>query len=745
MVDTRTIDLVDPVSLFMEQHQAEIMAFSPFLCFPLTGLDDEKRLIGAIGDFLSNLGTPIVLYGQGHFLDFLLDHAPQLQSALLAIVDERTTETVYRGIPCHTNFRAIPESAVVFICETRRERIWRRSYRLPGHFIHLNPEIAANFPDLVPERAWIPKETAIYPFPLPEVEFQPGLDVLLLDLPSRGGVQFPVGTAYVRKALIRAGVKLQTFDHSIIDYHRYQIHRLFDLGYEPILPNLTPLVNDGWGYGGRVWVDPRQWHALYHHFADDIAEMMDAILRARPKVLALSIHSRNEWIARKIARDIKNIAPEIIILVGGHSCYTRDMGVAAFPEYDYMVVGEADLVVGPLVTSLINGETPANVPGVVSRHDDPHRVFLPGPLPHNLDMLGALDWDIYPNTNQVYLSIDGAGDTALPLTRGCVWSRCSFCAERFAFRSRSPKLYVDEIESIIRSGRSGAIFTSDSDFGGIPEIIHEVCSEIVRRQLPVGMAGQIRINKKFDLDFLKLMKQAGVGVMNFGADAFTENTIRLQRKGYTLDTLLQNYEDCKKADIHVITNIVIGVPGESDEDVRETAKFIIKHKDLFPIISNINCCEIFNNSVYWYEPEKHGIYFYGDKEEIYKSYPFGIPQSLWYTINPFTNKAIRIQRMQWLIETLVDAGVPIGAEVPENYRALISGGGHVDFRAMALDPSLQVSGHFPSAKLISPPRSHTNHILLAADDGTSLAFSYSERLESALRATGRPIWLRRAA
>ena len=64
---------------------------------------------------------------------------------------------------------------------------------------------------------------------------------------------------------------------------------------------------------------------------------------------------------------MKDALPELVILVGGFSCYNPDIGLRAFPSADYMCIGESDLTVGSLVKQLVAGERPKDLPGVISR------------------------------------------------------------------------------------------------------------------------------------------------------------------------------------------------------------------------------------------------------------------------------------------------------------------------------------------------------------------------------------------
>ncbi len=726
------------------RYSADKLKFSPYKCFPLTGEDSEIALINRICQELARSGRPVTLYHMGRFLDFILDHAPFLIPHVTMIVDEDWTESTYRDIPCATDFSALPAESVVFVCEAATASRWRLERNIPPGAAIISPDIARTLPDMVPEQAWIPEEATIYPFPYPDIRFDPDLDVLLLDLPSAAGLQIPVSVAYVHKALKRSTARFQTFDAGIILYHRFQIHRLFDLGHDPTLRNGAPLTADAWGYNERAWVDPRLWPFLLDFFAEDIDEIVRQILIAKPKVLAMSIHQRNEWITRHVARRVKLDRPDTLILIGGHSCYTRETGAAAFPDYDYMVVGEADLVVGPLVEALARGERPTNMPGVASKFDAPEQPFIPGPAPHNLDIVGGLDYDATPDVNALYRSWNGQQSTAIPLTRGCVWSRCSFCAERFSFRSRSPEKYVDELQAVLASGRNGAFSASDSDFGGQPSVIHEVCEEIVRRGLKLSFSGQIRVNKEYDYEFFKLMRAAGIQALNFGADAFTENTIRRQNKGYTLDTVIRNYTDCHRAGIRTDTNIVTGTPGETDDDITNSISFIAKHRDIFHIINNINCCELVNNSVYWHFPEKHGIYFYGNKDDIFKKYRFGVPQSLWYSVDPFMDKTVRFDHMRRMVLGLNQAGVPLGREVIENFQAVQSGLGHMEYRAMTTEPTLAPDVadrvRLPDSAPPSPPKRSLNQFVVLTDGGQSLAFDNTPGTHDVIRSLGRPYW-----
>lgn len=746
MVATTKINIVDGAGQTRGTLDAENVQFSAYRCFPMTGEADELVVLHQLVKDVLALDGGLALYRSGPFLDFVLDHEPELLQRVVAIVDPDGDASAYRNIPVVKEIEALPSTVrTLFVCETKAEPCMRLERKVLPRMQVVFPHAARQYATIVPLQAWIKREPSIYPIKLPEIVIENDLDILLIDLPSRAGQQISVGLSYVHSALKRSTVKFQTFDFDPLLYHRFHIHRLFDLGHDAVLSNQVTLSTDPWWYTERAWFDSRLWPYLNEFFAEDLDEIFRKIVAANPKIVGMSIHMRNEGISRELARRIKRALPDTLILVGGHSCYSDVFGKGAFPEYDYMVIGEADVVVGPLVERLAAGERPANLPGVLSVYDDPAKPFVPGPQARNLDMLGGIATDLYEEFNTIYQTWQGGRSTALPLTRGCVWSRCSFCAERFAFRSRTPKNYVDEMENIVATGRGGAFQASDSDFGGQPEVLREVCEEIVRRGLQISFFGQIRLSKNYDVEFFQLMRRAGMIGLNFGADALTENTIRRQAKGYTLDTLLRNHEDCAKVGIQPQINLVIGTPGETEQDMNDTIKLLSDHRQIFPVINNVNLCMLVQNSVYWFQPEKHNIHFYGDKEELYKKYYFGIPARLWYSTDPYIDRPVRISRFGRLVSGLQAAGIHIGSDVWANWNDIMSGVGWMEYRELTVDPDVECqrtesdSGSHPARRphAIAPVMQDRLFVVNGVD---VLAFPADPQVQKLLKDIGISFW-----
>lgn len=647
------------------------VTFSPYQCFAFDGDPDDVGCLRAIGVHLSSL-PKLALVGSTKFVDYLLQHVPDLRTQITGIVICENILPSYRhhGLADVAPIAELPHGTEnVFLCETLAFPRMQMRKRLPESVNVIEPAVLAEIaPEVIPARGWTPLQHNIYPIDIPDIQFRKGLDFAIVDCPSRNLSLMPNGLAYLNNALKKTSISYQIVDLDIIAYHRFHVHRLFDMGGSVVLPGDLTLPEDPWQAehydlwtatgGGASGSTGR--NEVLEFFKPVIDEAIAALVEARPKVLGLSIQGCNEAAAHGIALGVKAQLPDIVIVVGGFSCYNADIGRRAFPECDYMCIAEADLTAGPLLEALARGERPFNQPGILSRFDTPEFRYLPAPMIHNLDQIEFpkyewCDLSVYRNFNDYQL-------TPVIASRGCRWSRCTFCAERFYWRIRTPKNFVDELEWLVDQGCHLFMF-NESDLGGMPERVMEICDEIIRRGLhhKVKLTGQLRVNKKQNRAFYEKLREANFVALRFGIDAFSENTLRLQKKGYTVEMISQNLKDCWEVGIFTEVNWVIGIPGETEEDVNEGIDLILKNSKYIGRLANINPIILVNGSVYWIEPEAHNIVFKEPKEQIYNKYPRALPADQWHSTNPYIDAQVRKERFERIVLALHDAGFNVGA------------------------------------------------------------------------------------
>jgi len=488
---------------------------------------------------------------------------------------------------------------------------------------------------------------------IPAIVVQPELDFLLLELPPRYQPMMPNGLGYVHNALLKTGLRFQTVDANVVMYHRYHQKR--------ILGN-TPMVASGkYAMKDDPWEDTNtaEWEreAVLDYFWPEIRDILDQIVRNRVKVVGLSVHASNRVLARRFVHELRAAAPEIVVVVGGYDCVYPEIGPGLFPDFDYMVVFEAELTIGPLATALAGGQRPKDLPGVLSRYDSPGRVWQPGPMLADLD---SVDYPRYQWADlALYQTFACKHEVPISASRGCPWGRCRFCAERFPFRCRSPEKVADEIEEIVRRGLSVFHF-NESDVNGNPQMLYDLCTEILRRRLEVELVGQLRIHKGNTREYFRHLRKAGFISLRFGVDAWSERTLRLQRKGYSIPMVIQNLRDCRASGIFTAVNMVIGVPGETEEDVDEMIRNVVLCKRYIQSVDSLNMLILAGGSEYLQNPAEYKIRFRGDPDTILREHRYYVPAGLWYSEDPYIDEDVRMKRLDRISMALHASGVNIG-------------------------------------------------------------------------------------
>lgn len=629
--------------------------FSAHQCFKFDGGEADLACLKSLAKILA--GKPgLAVIGSGPLFAYLLKHAPELGANIRGVIPFKAAlPKGADGLPVLQADQLPNYVTSVFLCATLTLPRMQMRNALPSIVEIIDVSILVDVArDVIPARAWTPIERNIYPIDIPEVALPEGKDLILMDSPARNLALMPNGLAYVNNALNAADVSFSVFDLDIVTYHRHHVRRLFDEGGRVVLPSGRVLPMDPWqAEHYDLWSMPE----VIDYFMPIIVEAADELVRVKPKILALSVQQCSEAFSRRLVNLVRERHPDIVVVVGGFSCYNADIGLKSFPEADYMCIGEADLTVGPLVATLVHGERPKNIAGVVSRYDDPAIPFIPAPMPHNLSSIEFPKYDWFDIN--VYRNFNGYQLTPIIASRGCRWSRCTFCAERFYWRIRDPKEFVDELEWLASQGCTLFMF-NESDLNGMPEKVLEICDEIIARKLNLKLTGQLRIHKKSDRAYFQKLRKAGFVALRFGVDAFSANTLRLQKKGYTPEMVSQNLKDCWEAGIFSEVNWVIGVPGETEADIDEGIELILKNREYIGRLANINPLILVNGGVYWLDPESHNIIFREPKEIMYQEHPRVIPADLWYSTEPYIDAQVRKERFEKIILELHDNGFPVG-------------------------------------------------------------------------------------
>ena len=134
---------------------------------------------------------------------------------------------------------------------------------------------------------------------------------------------------------------------------------------------------------------------------------------------------------------------------------------------------------------------------------------------------------------------------------------------------------VEEMKILYdRSGAKMVYFEEDL-FTVNRKRVLEFCS-LVEKELPGKMwAAQSRVDT-IDQEMLRRMKRAGCDNLIFGVESGSQKILDILGKGFTVEQIENAFRWVKEAGIKAGMFLLLGVPGETQEDIEMTKRMIEK-------------------------------------------------------------------------------------------------------------------------------------------------------------------------
>lgn len=242
--------------------------------------------------------------------------------------------------------------------------------------------------------------------------------------------------------------------------------------------------------------------------------------------------------------------------------------------------GEADLAVTQLVQAVLEGADLAGFPGVTLPDGSGGGAAAP-----------LRDLDNLPTPNFAHFPWSKYRDPVLPMLtgRGCGWGRCIFCADIATasgrtFRSRSLGHVLDELREQHR--RYGVANTFFVDLKANSDLqLWRGLFDGYRATVPAGRwVAVVHVGARGDnglgRDDLRAAAAGGLARLSFGLETGSQRLNRRMAKGTTIERTAQFLEDAAAAGISVRATMMLGYPGETAEDLAETAAFLERYGSL---------------------------------------------------------------------------------------------------------------------------------------------------------------------
>lgn len=313
-----------------------------------------------------------------------------------------------------------------------------------------------------------------------------------------------------------------------------------------------------------------------------IDEVKQMVSKIDPEILGMTCSSASYPRCVETAKAVKEALPSCKVVVGGwHPSYMPD-SMLQHPEIDYVVMGEGERAMSELATCITKGKDPEaieQVAGLAYRRNG-KIVKTPQKFIKNMDDIPFLARHLLPMHlyEREIPFLDVKPFDTMNIARGCPFN-CIYCETRRLWgqtcRAFSPQRVIDEIKHMMTNyGTRGLYFVGDN-FTINKKRTLALCELMKQSKLDIEWVCDTRADM-ISRNLLKSMKESGCRTIWFGVESGSPRILEKINKGITNEQTIQAFKLCKEEGIQTASSFILGIPGETLEDMEVTYKFAKK-------------------------------------------------------------------------------------------------------------------------------------------------------------------------
>jgi len=327
-------------------------------------------------------------------------------------------------------------------------------------------------------------------------------------------------------------------------------------------------------------------------------EIAYKVKRFSPDIVGITVpFTQGSESAFEVAKVVKGIDRNIIVILGGPHASVRPIDCLKREGVDFVVIGEGEHTIAELIRVVEQGaqrDKLKDVMGIAYLEDGEPIITTPRPLVKDLDSLSLPARHLLPMDAYFVAAKKGglAPRAAISepwatviTSRGCPYN-CVFCSIHLVmgrkYRVRSPENVVTEIKQLVNEYGVKQVDFEDDNLALDKSRMEQICDLMIEKGLAIEWytPNGVRADA-LDENLLMKMKRSGCKELWFSPESGVQRVVDdIIRKRLDLKTVEEAVTLCKKLGIRVNCYFVMGLIGETKEDIRQTIEYARKLKHL---------------------------------------------------------------------------------------------------------------------------------------------------------------------
>jgi radical SAM superfamily enzyme YgiQ (UPF0313 family) len=303
------------------------------------------------------------------------------------------------------------------------------------------------------------------------------------------------------------------------------------------------------------------------------------MLRIRPDLVGLSSMAWQYETCVKLIKLIKQLLPDVKIVIGGYHATLMHAEIAAAAEsafIDFIIRGEGEEACRRLVNALDGKDRLQDIASLSYKsnghfiHNEQGELLDLSRLRPPIRDKRRLTWGYHILNSKVEI---------METSRGCTRT-CNYCSIRHmygrSFRTYPIERVLENLDDIYYNRKTHWVFFTDDNLVLDSQRVIELCDAIIARNYKnlniVIQADCITMSRNEAM--VSKMSQAGIRTVFLGIENVSKKNLAAAGKGNIVDASRKAVEICHKYDIMVVGGLIFGFPDDDEKDIIENYQFL---------------------------------------------------------------------------------------------------------------------------------------------------------------------------
>tara|TARA_B100000674_G_scaffold498509_1_gene537316 strand:+ start:2226 stop:3572 length:1347 start_codon:yes stop_codon:yes gene_type:complete len=434
----------------------------------------------------------------------------------------------------------------------------------------------------------------------------------------------PINLALLKAAVVRSGFECEAWDLNVQSYQQSPKDSLhyWDKHSLTTWVNLDSFDNE-----------------ILPYIHDFLISKASEVFQRQVPLVGMTIVDTTVHSSNFLARQIKKLNSDICIIAGGPAMSFKECRIRLSQDFDYYLVGEGEEAIVEFLDEYrdINTFQKSTLPqGFHSAKGDLHK---------DLPLRELSSLELQPKPDFTDFELHPYTESALPMisTRSCLF-QCKFCADIHSmggFRKLSSNQILRDLRQVHRLGYR-KVWMNDLLINGILRELIEAFERFNSEGCHIEWIALATPNNQLKSEWLQSLANSGLHTLNFGLETGSPKIMRAMGKGFNLQQAEAALKRTRQAGIQTQLNVIVGFPGETEEDFQMTLEFLERNQRYISGFTSVNSCIVLPGSELSRQKDVYSIKFSANMDP-----------SEWF-IDQINTPEIRQERLERLIHWIQD-------------------------------------------------------------------------------------------